>query len=248
MNKIAIEICSFSYEGCFAAFKGGADRIELCSNPNEGGTTPSYGLIRKVRENIPILIYPLIRPRGGDFYYTVDEFDIIIQDIKVCKDLNCDGIAVGVQTINGSIDGDRMKKIVETAWPIGVTCIRAFDIVPDPYKAIDTLVDAGCERILTSGMAPSAIEAVDCIRKFIQYAGDRITIMPGSGIRSDNIEFLIRGTGAKEYHTSARIFPPNKTKWNSKSITDKDFGRPVSCDIEEILKIRKIADSININI
>jgi copper homeostasis protein len=243
MNKIVLEVCSFSFDGCVIAYKGGADRIELCSSPAEGGTTPSYGLIRKVRENIPLLIYTLIRPRGGDFYYSSEEFDIIIQEIKSCKDMGCDGIATGVQKIDGRIDGDRMKRLVEVAWPMGVTCIRAFDIVPEPFEAIDTLINAGCERILTSGMANKAIEASKFIGKLVEYAGDRIIIMPGSGVRAENIVSLIQTTGANEFHTSARIYLPNKVSWNSRTISDNDFGRSVSCDLEQIRKIRLLADS-----
>jgi copper homeostasis protein len=242
MNKIVLEVCSFSYDGCKIAQNSGADRIELCSNPSEGGTTPSYGLIRKVRENIPLKIYPLIRPRGGDFYYSPDEFDIILQDIKICKDLGCDGIATGIQDVNGKIDGERMKRVVDAAWPMGVTCIRAFDIVPGPYEAIENLIGIGCERILTSGMAQTAMEAANFINKLVRYAGNRIIIMPGSGIRADNIVLLVKTTGAIEFHTSARVFLPNKATWHSQSITEKDFGREVSCNPEEIKEIRRLAD------
>lgn len=242
MNKIVLEVCSFSYDGCKVAQTAGVDRIELCSNPSEGGTTPSFGLVRSVRENIPLKIYPLIRPRGGDFYYSPDEFNIMLQDIKMCKDLGCDGIAIGIQDIKGKIDQERMKRVVDAAWPMGVTCIRAFDIVPDPYEAVENLIGIGCERILTSGMAQTAMEAANFINKLVRYAGNRIIIMPGSGVRADNIVPLIQTTGAIEFHTSARVFLPNKAIWHSQAITEKDFGREVSCNLEEITEIRRLAD------
>jgi copper homeostasis protein len=243
MNKMILEVCSFSYEGCQIAQAAGADRIELCSNALEGGTTPSYGLVKKVRENIHLKIYPIIRPRGGDFLYTSDELDIMKHEIQLCKELGCDGIATGIQIADGRIDMDQMKRIVEIAWPMKVTCIRAFDIVPDPYEAIESLIDAGCERILTSGMAASAIEGAEAINKFINYAGNRIIIMPGSGIRADNINYLVQHTGAHEFHTSARIFLPDNVSWHSQTITNKDFGQAVSCDFKQIKEIRRLLDT-----
>jgi copper homeostasis protein len=245
MNKIVLEVCSFSFEGCQIAQSAGANRIELCSNPSEGGTTPSFGLIKKVRENIQIQLYPLIRPRGGDFFYSPDELDIMMKDIQLCKELGCDGVAVGVQKVDGRIDLEQMKRIVETAWPMKVTCIRAFDIVPDPYEAIENLIGAGCKRILTSGMAATAMAATEFINKLIQYAGNRIIIMPGSGVRAKNVVSLIQNTGATEIHTSARIFLPNKATWHSNTITDKDFGRSIGCDFNQIHEIRKLLDGIN---
>jgi copper homeostasis protein len=242
MDKILIEVCSFSFEGCITAQYAGADRIELCANPAEGGTTPSYGLIKKVSENLGIDVFPIIRPRGGDFCYSPDEFEIMLQDIKMCKDLKCKGIATGIQKQDGTIDTERFKIIVETAWPMEVTCVRVIDIVPDPFKAIDNVIAAGCKRILTSGMASTAVKGIETIRKMVEYANKRITIMPGSGVRPENIISLIEQSWAREFHTSARFFEPNTAIWTNKEITEKDFGSKVNCDFSQIAEMRKLSN------
>ncbi|MFT3825298.1 MAG: copper homeostasis protein CutC [Chitinophagaceae bacterium] len=151
MAKAILEVCAFNIQSCIIAEKAGAYRVELCDNPVEGGTTPSYGTIKRTRERINIKLYPILRPRCGNYYYDEDELAIIEQDIAVCKDLGCDGISIGVQKIDGEIDIERLKRFVELAYPMGVTCNRAFDATPDPFKALEDIIAAGCERILTSG-------------------------------------------------------------------------------------------------
>ncbi|MDP4209038.1 MAG: copper homeostasis protein CutC [Bacteroidota bacterium] len=241
MTNITLEVCAFSFEGCQNARLGGGNRIELCANPAEGGTTPSYGLIKKVREEIDLKLYPLIRPRGGEFYYSNDEFEIMLHDIKQCKQLGCDGIATGVQRIDGNIDFARMRRIVDLAYPMRVTCIRAFDLVPDMFAALDGLIDAGCERVLTSGQAEKAYEAAETIAQLVTYAGDRIIIMPGSGIRPDNIEMLVKTTRATEYHASARIFSPATVSQGHRLL--KEFGQAFSCDAQQLKEIRRRAEA-----
>lgn len=240
MSKITLEACAFSYDACIKAAMGGADRIELCLDPIQGGTTPNYGLIKKVREDIEINLYPIIRPRGGNFIYSEEEFEIMKNDIIICKQLGCNGVATGIQTTKGNIDKDRMKKLVDAAWPMGVTCIRAFDLVPDVFEALDDLIEIGCERILTSGQAAFAIEAAELINKLHETAADRIKIMAGSGVRSDNIEDLVKTTKIREYHTSARKQVPNTLSGNSNVM--KGFGQHFSCDVEELKLIRKKAE------
>jgi copper homeostasis protein len=241
MNNVILEVCAFSFEGCLNAKLGGGSRIELCANPLEGGTTPSYGLIKKVRDEIDLNLYPLIRPRGGDFFYSDDEFDIMQNDIKLCKQIGCDGIATGVQHINGTIDLDRMKRIVDLAYPMGVTCIRAFDLVPNMFEALDDLIKAGCERVLTSGQSEKAFIAAETIAELIAYAGNRIIIMPGAGIRPDNIEILVHKTHATEYHTSVRKLIPSNVSQNQRLF--KEFGQTISCDAEQLKEIKKLAEA-----
>lgn len=200
-----LEVCAFNIQSCIIAEKVGAVRAELCDNPIEGGTTPSYGQIKRTREKISIQLYPIIRPRAGSYFYDEDEFAIMLHDIKISKELGCDGISIGVQKRDGTIDTDRLKKIVEVAYPLGVTCNRAFDAAPDPFKALEDIISTGCERILTSGQKSAAPDAGEILRKLVEQADDRIIIMPGAGIRSSNIEQLIKESGATEYHTSARI-------------------------------------------
>lgn len=241
MNQIALEICSFSYEGCLNATLGGADRIELCSSPGEGGTTPPYGLTKLVKDTLDISVYPIIRPRGGNFVYTDDEFRTMINDIEAFKSLGCSGCALGVQMPDGNIDIEKLGQLVETAWPMGVTFIRAFDLVPNMFRALDDLIVCGCERVLTSGQKPFASDALLVIKQLVEYAGNKISIMAGSGIRSENVEQIINETKVREVHTSAR----KKVANTFSSETEKfDFGYGVTCDLEQIKKIRQTIDNI----
>jgi copper homeostasis protein len=215
-----LEVCAFNLQSSIIAEKVGAKRVELCENPADGGTTPSYGTIKQTREKIGISLYPIIRPRGGNFFYDEEELAIIKQDILLCKQLGCDGISTGVHLQNGEIDTERLKQIVEWAYPMGVTCHRVFDATPDPLKALEEIIDSGCERILTSGQKSAAPEGVEMLAKLVQQAGGRIIIMPGAGVRSSNIETLIKGTGATEFHTSARIAAPDPVTFRNPAIAD----------------------------
>ncbi len=215
-----LEVCAFNLQSSIIAERAGAKRVELCENPADGGTTPSYGTIKQTREKIGISLYPIIRPRGGNFFYDEDEFAIIKQDILLCKQLGCDGISTGVHLQNGEIDTDRFKRIVEWAYPMGVTCHRVFDATPDPFKALEEIIDCGCERILTSGQKSGAPEGIELLADLVQRAEGRIIIMPGAGVRSSNIEKLIGGTGATEFHTSARIAAPDPVTFRNPAIAD----------------------------
>jgi copper homeostasis protein len=215
-----LEVCAFNLQSSIIAEKVGAKRVELCENPADGGTTPSYGTIKQTREKIGIALYPIIRPRAGNFFYDEEEFAIIKQDILLCKQLGCDGISTGVHLQNGEIDTERLKRIVEWAYPMGVTCHRVFDATPNPFKALEEIIDCGCERILTSGQKTAAPDAIDILAKLVQRADGRIIIMPGAGVRSSNIEALIKGTGATEFHTSARIAAPDPVTFRNPAIAD----------------------------
>lgn len=203
MNYI-IEIATSDFSTTRSAVEGGADRIELCANLAEGGTTPSYGLIKKCREAFDVLLFPIIRPRGGDFLYTKDEFEIMKNDIRLCRELGCDGIVIGLLNMDGSIDTARTAELVELAYPLGVTIHRAFDRCRDPFQALEQLVNLRCERILTSGQKPVAPEGADLIAELNRVAEGRIIIMPGSGVREDNIKILAEKTGCTEFHSSLR--------------------------------------------
>ncbi len=200
-----LEVCAFNIRSCFIAEKAGASRIELCGNPLQGGTTPSYGTIVHALTNITIPVFPIIRPRGGNFVYDRDELSIIKKDILTCKDLGCKGIATGVLTVDNSIDVSVIKQIVEWAYPMQVTFHKAFDEVPDAYEALEILIDAGCRRVLTSGLRRTATEGVATISQLVKVAADRIIIMPGGGVRAHNIRDLAQETGAKEFHSAAMI-------------------------------------------
>lgn len=235
MPKALFELCAFNIQSCIIAEKLGAYRVELCDNPVEGGTTPSYGHIKRTREKISIKLYPILRPRCGNYFYDEDELAIIKQDIAVCKELGCDGISIGVQKINGEIDIDTLKEFVELAYPMRVTCNRAFDATPDPFKALEDIIEAGCERILTSGQKSGAPEAGELLGKLVQQAGERITIMPGAGITASNIKQLMEESGAKEYHGSVRKAIANPMSFSNPLVTD--YGNVYLPDEEELKKI-----------
>jgi copper homeostasis protein len=203
-EQFFLEVCAYNFQSCMIAEKAGAGRVELCDNHHEGGTTPSFGAIRLAREKINIELYPIIRPRAGNFLYNDDEIAVMHNDIIMCKDLSCNGISVGVLQKNAEVDKDLLKRIVDLAYPLKVTFHRAFDFTPDPIKAMEDIIEAGCARILTSGQEIVALDGLDTIAKLVKAAGTRIQIMPGAGIRASNIERVIRKTGATEFHSSAR--------------------------------------------
>jgi len=199
-----LEIATSDFETTRSAFEGGADRIELCANLNEGGTTPSYGTIFQCRENFDVLLYPIIRPRGGDFLYTDDEYEIMLHDVKLCKQSGCDGIVIGLLNEDGTIDIKRTAALVDIAYPMGVTFHRAFDRCRNAFEALEQLVQIGCERILTSGQQATVNEGMELIAELNKIADHRIIIMPGSGVRKENIKLLAEKTGCKEFHSSLR--------------------------------------------
>lgn len=230
-----LEVCAFNVHSCLVAQRAGAARVELCDNPVEGGTTPSYGTIRRARERIAIGLYPIIRPRSGNYYYDDDEWDIIRQDIAACKALGCDGISVGAATIDATIDMERMQRIVAWAYPMGVTCNRVFDGTPDLFQALDDLVRCGCERVLTSGGRSSAPEAGEILARLVQQAGDRIGVMPGAGITSRNLSTLRRACGAREYHASTRTIAPNPLRYVNTQVSD--YGNVYIADEAEVRRM-----------
>ncbi|HEX6169184.1 MAG TPA: copper homeostasis protein CutC [Chitinophagaceae bacterium] len=203
MNYI-IEIATSDFLTTKSAVEGGADRIELCSNLAEGGTTPSYAHIKKCREAFDIALFPIIRPRGGDFLYTKDEFEIMKNDIKLCNELGCEGIVIGLLNMDGTIDMTRTSELIGLAYPMDVTFHRAFDRCKDPFAALEELIEIGCQRILTSGQKPTVSDGVDLIAELNKKADDRIIIMPGSGVRKENIKMLADKTGCVEFHSSLR--------------------------------------------
>ena len=202
--KYIIEIATSDFTTTNSAVEGGADRIELCANLAEGGTTPSYGTIKKCREAFNVSLYPIIRPRGGDFLYSKDEFELMMHDAKLCKALGCDGIVIGLLNMNGTIDTVRTAQLIEAVYPMGVTFHRAFDRCKEPFEAMEQLIEIGCERILTSGQKPSVVDGVELVAELNNKADGRIIIMPGSGVRKENIKKLAEKTGCTEFHSSLR--------------------------------------------
>lgn len=207
-----IEIATTDFATTKYAVEGGADRIELCAALSEGGTTPSFGTIKKCRENFNVQLFTIIRPRSGDFLYNEEEFEMMMNDVKLCKQFDCDGIVIGLLNKDGSIDVKRTSKLIALAYPLEVTFHRAFDRCKNPFEALEQLIEIGCQRILTSGQKPTAPEGIDLIAQLIKNAGERIIIMPGSGVRKENIKELAAKTGAVEFHSSLRS--KQKSKMN----------------------------------
>ena len=239
--KYIIEIATSDFATTKSAVEGGADRIELCSNLAEGGTTPSYGTIIKCREKFDVSLYPIIRPRGGDFLYGKDEFGIMANDIKFCKQVGCDGVVIGLLNIDGTVDMIRTGDLIETAYPMEVTFHRAFDRCRDPFVALEELVEIGCERILTSGQQPAAPDGVELIAHLNKAADERIIIMPGSGVRKENIKMIAEKTGCTEFHSSLRGKEKSKMEFIHPAFqnsTESYFNNAI--DIEEVKELRRI--------
>ena len=199
-----LEIACFNLPSALVAQEAGVHRVELCADPADGGTTPSLSLIKTARKKLNIPLYPIIRARGGDFLFSDEEYEVMLHDVHLCKKAGCDGVVIGLLQPDGKIDKSKCAKLVHAAYPMGVTFHRAFDWVANPFEALEDIIDIGCERILTSGQQPTAIQGASLIADLINQAADRIVIMPGSGIRSSNIADIARETGAHEFHSSAR--------------------------------------------
>ena len=198
------EVCVDSADGAASAQAGGAQRVELCDNLVEGGTTPSLGMLRAAREQIHIGLQVLIRPRGGDFCYSDAELKTMQYDIEAAQQTGADGVVLGLLTPDGGIDLPRTRQLVAQARPLSVTFHRAIDVCRDPYRALDELMELGVERVLTYGQQASALQGADCIRALVRQAAGRTIILVGGGVKPENIGALIALTGAQEYHFTAR--------------------------------------------
>jgi len=231
-----LEIAVFNIQSAMLAAQSGADRIELCENPYDGGTTPSYGTLITVREKIAIPVFPIIRARGGDFFYTDDEFAVMQKDVLLCKQLGFEAVVIGLLNKVAGIDTERTKRLVEMAYPLEVTFHRAFDRTKDAFQSLEDIIECGCQRILTSGQVPDAYDGKDLIKKLVEQADDRIIIMPGSGVRSSNIKALADYTGATELHSSARKNIDSAMEFINEGMQEN--LQNISVDADEIKKMK----------
>ncbi|HVS96819.1 MAG TPA: copper homeostasis protein CutC [Puia sp.] len=238
-----LEICAFNLASALVAQRAGADRVELCAGPEEGGTTSSPGTIAIARHQLRIQLYPIIRPRGGDFLYSDEEYAVMQRDIAYCKTAGCNGVVFGILKADGSVDTARCARLVELAYPMGVTFHRAFDWAANPFEAMETIIRMGCERILTSGGRPTAEEGAQLIDQLVRESDDRIVIMPGSGVRASNIADLAEKTGATEFHTSARILKASGMDYVNTAMRENQAV--VLAAEEEIQKIREKLNAIS---
>lgn len=241
-----LEICANSYQSAINAQKAGADRIELCSELSVGGITPSYGLLKKISEEITIPIHVLIRPRSGNFCYSDDEFNIMKENITLCKELGFNGIVSGVLHTDNSIDIARTKEILELSKPLSFTFHRAFDCVTNPEESLQQLIKLSVDRILTAGLEEKAEDGIDVLIELQKIAKNKLIILPGSGINAKNV-VLFKEAGFKEIHTSASKIIAQKNK-NSYF---ENYPQTVSdvAIIKEILKaIGKNSSSIKLRL
>ena len=232
MSKVTLEIAVFSVQSALDAIQAGGDRIELCENPNEGGTTPSYGSLLAMSKQQTVPVFPIIRPRGGDFLYTDTEYQIMKQDIIVAKELGFKGVVIGLLNSDGRIDKTRTAELVSLAKPMQVTFHRAFDRCVDPIQGLEDIIETGCHRILTSGQVPNVANALPLIKQLVDQANGRIIIMPGSGVRANNINEILQQTGVVEIHSSARKNNPSKMEFNVASMNENLQSTGV--DVDEI--------------
>ncbi len=232
-----LEIAVFNMDSALLAAASNADRLEICDNIYDGGTTPSHTFLEMAAKKFSIPVFPMIRPRGGDFLYSETDFQIMLKDILFCKSLGFAGIVTGVLEKNGQVDVKKLHKLVEAAFPMDVTFHRAFDRSKDPFESMEKIIDCGCERILTSGQKPDAILGKDLIKALIEKAESRITIIPGSGVRKENILELAKYTGATELHTSARKNIPSEMEFIQESMQEDITN--ISVDGNEIREMKK---------
>lgn len=211
--KITFEACVDSVESSLNAQQGGADRIELCADLLEGGITPSYAMLKLVMEKLSIPVNVLVRPRGGDFLYTNNEFEVMKKDIEFCKQIGVNGVVIGILNDDGTVDKIRTQELIEAARPMSVTFHRAFDMTRDPLEALDRLIELGVERLLTSGQEADVYIGIPTLKRMVEHAGNRIVIMPGGGVTETNIKEVVEKTGVKEIHASARERIKSKMKY-----------------------------------
>ena len=197
------EICVDSVEGATAARDAGAARVELCASLIEGGITPSRGMIRQARAISGIKLHVIIRPRGGDFLFSPEEFAVMAADIETARAEGADGVVIGQLTADGLIDVPRTRELMSIARPMAVTFHRAFDMTPDPFAALETLITLGVERVLTSGQEASVLEGLPLITELVRRAGDRIVVMPGGGITPRNVDRIVGAAKPSEIHFAA---------------------------------------------
>ena len=235
------ELCAYSVESCIAAARLGLDRVELCASPAEGGVTPSYAAIERVAAVKGIDLSVMIRPRGGDFLYSDEEFQTMLADIAVARKAGATGVVFGILTPDGKVDVNRTRALVEAANGLETTFHRAIDMTGDYDAALDAIIDAGCSRVLTSGGYDKATDGIEAIARAVSRAAGRIEIMAGSGVGSANAVALA-ATGVDALHFSAKKMIAGKMLYRNPRISmggsaevDEYALRVV--DEEEVVKI-----------
>jgi|SRR5580658_291947 copper homeostasis protein len=208
-SRVLLEVCVDSVASAIAGERGGASRLELCGGLIEGGITPSAGLIEMTRATVSIALHVMIRPRGGDFCYNAEEFEIMRRDIALAKQLGANGVVYGILDVHGNVDAARTRQLLSEARPLAVTFHRAFDMTADLFRALEDLCNAGIDRVLTSGGESSCLQGQETIAQLVQKAQGRIVIMPGGGLKPVNARSFVNRTGVTEIHTGLRSAIPS---------------------------------------
>lgn len=212
-----LEICCYGIDCALTAEQAGADRIELCAAPNEGGLTPSAGVLRKVKQLVSIPVHPIIRPRGGDFCYSDLEFATMLEDIAFVRELGYPGLVIGMLDADGHIDLPRMKKVMDASSGMAVTFHRAFDMCHNPIQALDQLTELGVARILTSGQQLNAELGLSLLGELKQHSRAPI-IMAGAGVRLSNLQKFV-DKGIDEMHSSAGQSVPSVMRYRKAGVS-----------------------------
>lgn len=245
MENYQFEVCANSVESCLAAQNGRANRVELCAGIPEGGTTPSYGDIIVAREVLTkTKLHVIIRPRGGDFLYSPIEQRIMLKDIDNARQLEADGVVFGCLTAEGDVDITLMKQLMEVAQGMSVTFHRAFDVCRNSQKALEDIINLGCDRILTSGQMPTAEQGIPLLKELQQQAAGRITLLAGCGVNENNIAHIARETGIHEFHFSARENIKSGMVYHNKAVS---MGGTVQIDeyTRSVTTVERVTQTIN---
>jgi copper homeostasis protein len=247
-SDLVIEVCVDSVESAIAAQRGGADRVELCTNLLDGGTTPSSGAIEMARKNLSIPLHILIRPRSGDFLYSETDLAVMKRDIAMAKRLGADGIAIGMLSREGAVDTQRTRESIETARPLSVTFHRAFDMSRDPFQSLEDLIALGVDRVLTSGQEATVVEGLLVLERLVKLAGTRIRVMAGGGLTEHNVKTVVSGAGVRELHFTARTsIESTMTFRNTRvvlgSAVQPEEYRRLAADSERVRKMKQQAEA-----
>lgn len=222
-----VEVCLDSVESAVTAAETGAERVELCDDLVEGGTTPSAGMIEVIRERVDLGLQVMIRPRGGDFVYSKDEQAVMARDVEIARERGADGVVLGLLLPDGRIDRDGTARLVERAGPLSVTFHRALDMTRDPLASLETLVELGVDRVLTSGQEADVPAGLGLIRHLVEAARDRLVVMPGCGIDEANARGVVEASGAREIHVALTEPRPSPMRWrNPRIFMGTSPGRP----------------------
>jgi copper homeostasis protein len=213
-----LEVCCGSADSAIAAVAAGAGRVELCDNLVEGGTTPSARSVAHAQEVSGGPVMMMIRPRGGDFLYSDDEMEVMHRDITVAKNLGVMGVVFGILTESGRVDRERTERLVDAARPLSVTFHRAFDVSRNLRESLDALMELGVDRVLTSAGKPSVLDGMPVLGDLLRAAGDDLIVLPGGGIRADNVRHVLDLPGVREVHIGARMTVPSSMVFRAEGI------------------------------